>query len=87
MNNDPAPSFAARQRAPHAGADEDEDGASQNGEHPEVAGETSTAPPEEQERQRRKRAGLVKKLQSVSHLQKSLDMIVFAYTCTLYYME
>ncbi|KAK0633442.1 hypothetical protein B0T14DRAFT_420567 [Immersiella caudata] len=87
MNNDPAPSFAARQRAPHPGADDDEDGGSQLSDHPEVAEETPAAAPEEQERQRKRRAGLVKKLQSVSHLQKSLDMIVFAYSCTLYYME
>ncbi|KAK0656128.1 hypothetical protein B0T16DRAFT_320334 [Cercophora newfieldiana] len=86
MNNDPAPSFAARQRAPHSGAEDDEDGASQLSEQPEVAGEPSPAV-QEQERQRKRRAGLVKKLQSVSHLQKNLDMIVFAYTCTLYYME
>jgi hypothetical protein len=87
MNNDPAPSFAARQRAPHTGADDSEDGASQPGDHSEVAEEAPTAAQEEQERQRKRRAGLVKKLQSVSHLQKSLDMIVFAYTCTLYYLE
>ncbi len=35
----------------------------------------------------KRREGLVKKLELVSHLQKSLDMIVFAYICTLYYME
>jgi hypothetical protein len=87
MNNDSAPSFAARPRAPHPGADDDDDNASQGSEQPEVTEETTTPAQEEQERQRKRRAGLVKKLQSVSHLQKNLDMIVFAYTCTLYYME
>ncbi|OIW35358.1 DUF1746-domain-containing protein, partial [Coniochaeta ligniaria NRRL 30616] len=37
--------------------------------------------------ERMRKAGLVKKLQFMSHLMKSLDMVVFAEICTLYYME
>ncbi|KAK3936061.1 DSC E3 ubiquitin ligase complex subunit 4 [Diplogelasinospora grovesii] len=38
-------------------------------------------------REERRKAGMAQKLQFMSHLQKSLDMIVYAYLCTLYYME
>ncbi|KAK3396474.1 hypothetical protein B0T20DRAFT_272599 [Sordaria brevicollis] len=38
-------------------------------------------------RQERRKAGLKKKLHFMSNLQRNLDMIFFAYLCTLYYME
>ena len=56
----------------------------------EPSGLSPAAPSQSPSRPRqneKRREGLVKKLQLVSHLQKSLDMIVFVYICTLYYME
>lgn len=44
-------------------------------------------PAARQKEKEKRREGLVKKLELVSHLQKTLDMIVFVYICTLYYME
>ncbi|KAK0628419.1 hypothetical protein B0T17DRAFT_470150, partial [Bombardia bombarda] len=41
----------------------------------------------EPSRRQKRKDGLNKKLQFVNHLQKSLDMVVIAYICTLYYME
>ncbi|EAA36213.2 hypothetical protein GE21DRAFT_868 [Neurospora crassa] len=38
-------------------------------------------------REEKRKLGLKKKLQFMSHLQRNLDMIYFAYLCTLYYME
>lgn len=35
----------------------------------------------------KQRVGLAKKLEFVTHLQRSLDMLVWSYMCTLYYME
>jgi len=84
MNDDPTSSFAARQRATEPDANHeqvrDQHGA-------EEVDESSTASQQESERKERRKAGLIKKLQFMSHLQKSLDAIVFAYLCTLYYME
>ncbi|KAK1757674.1 DSC E3 ubiquitin ligase complex subunit 4 [Echria macrotheca] len=80
MNNDASPSSAARQRAIQPDADDDE------GHGVDEAGEPSAAS-RESERQAKRRSGLAKKLQFMSHLQKSLDTIVFAYLCVLYYME
>jgi hypothetical protein len=86
-HDDPGPSSAARQLPPRSdgeydGADEHavraedirRDGGSDEGDSPS-------------RRQEKRREGLVKKLELVSHLQKSLDMIVVVYICTLYYME
>ncbi|KAK5654979.1 hypothetical protein OQA88_6738 [Cercophora sp. LCS_1] len=83
MNHDPSSSLAARQRAPRPDADDD----LETSDHDEdvVTGADEAA--QESERQEKRKAGLAKKLQFVSHLQKSLDTIVFAYLCTLYYME
>lgn len=80
MSHDPSPSSAARPLdapdAPDAQDPTDE------------AGEpSSAAAAQEDERNQKRRAGRAKKLQAVTHLQKSLDMIVFAYISALYYME
>lgn len=80
MSHDPSPSSAARPLdvpdAPDAQGPTDE------------AGEpSSVVAAQEDERKQKRRAGRAKKLQAVTHLQKSLDMIVFAYISALYYME
>ncbi|KAK1829857.1 DSC E3 ubiquitin ligase complex subunit 4 [Podospora conica] len=76
MSHDSSPSSAARQRALPPDADDADE-----------AGEPSSAAAQDDERKQKLRAGRAKKLQAVTHLQKSLDMIVFAYLCALYYME
>ncbi|KAK0730684.1 hypothetical protein B0H67DRAFT_474954 [Lasiosphaeris hirsuta] len=91
MNDDSAPSFAARQHAPHIDPSDELDGEDYGNEHSEAGGEasnsTSTTSSQDSERHQKRRAGLVKKLQFMNHLQKSLDTIVFSYICALYYME
>jgi len=87
MNNDPVSDPAPRLRAQFPGADDEQDGASQSSDRAEETGESSSVASRESMRQQKRRAGLAKKLQSVNHLQKSLDTIVFAYVCILYYME
>ncbi|KAK4099797.1 DUF1746-domain-containing protein [Parathielavia hyrcaniae] len=77
MNNDPGPSYAARQllppRADDAATDDDDD-------DEYILEERSGDIGSDEE-------GLLKKLELVTHLRKTLDMIVVAYICTLYYME
>ncbi|KAK3362950.1 hypothetical protein B0T25DRAFT_468558 [Lasiosphaeria hispida] len=91
MNNDPAPSFAARQRTPHIDSGDEHDEEDHGSEHSDAGGEasnsTSTPPSQDPERHQKRRAGLVKKLQFMNHLQKSLNTVVFSYICALYYME
>ncbi|KAL1837955.1 hypothetical protein VTJ49DRAFT_3226 [Mycothermus thermophilus] len=55
-------------------------------EHDDAAATTDDNSPSRR-RDKRRRQALAKKLELVSHLQKSLDMMVFAYICTLYSME
>lgn len=84
MNDDPGPSSPARQPPPLPGADID------TGEYDGRTDEGGDGQPRDgssPRRQDRRRAGLAKKLELISHLQKSLDMMVFVYICTLYYME
>jgi len=85
MSHDPSPSSAARQRAPPLDAHDAPDAQGHTDE--DEAGEPSSAAAREDERNQKRRAGRAKKLQAVTHLQKSLDMIVFAYISALYYME
>lgn len=89
MNDDPEPSFAARQQQQHI-----PDGESSRrdpiDEQQSTALNNNSAQDDDDEqtsRQERRKAGLKKKLQFMSHLQRNLDMIFFAYLCTLYYME
>ncbi|KXX83086.1 DSC E3 ubiquitin ligase complex subunit 4 [Madurella mycetomatis] len=84
MNDDPGPSSPARQPPPRPDTDTD------TGEYGGRADEGGDGQPRDgssSRRQDKRRAGLAKKLELVSHLQKSLDMMVFVYICTLYYME
>ncbi|KAK3330401.1 hypothetical protein B0H66DRAFT_468182 [Apodospora peruviana] len=110
MNNDPIPSFAARQQRPqhndheddnerqhdsttqdnrrrggiHATVEEDNNNDAGPSSAPAVAAEEPRDGPS---RKQKRKDALAKKLQFMTHLQRSLDMVVFAYICTLYYME
>lgn len=79
MNDDPGPSSAARQLPSRS--EGEYDAAEDTGRAEESS---STRPVVDDDRRRQ---GLAKKLELVSHLQKSLDMMVVVYICTLYYME
>ncbi|KAK4042117.1 hypothetical protein C8A01DRAFT_33881 [Parachaetomium inaequale] len=85
-HDDPGPSSAARQLPPRSDGEYDDAGehAVRAEDNPGDGRPTEDSP---SRRQEKRREGLVKKLELVSHLQKSLDMIVFVYICTLYYME
>lgn len=72
MNNDATPSSAATGQP--LAATSGSDGATAQADSPETV-------------ERNRKAGLGKKLQFMTHLMKSLDMVVFAEMCTLYYME
>ncbi|KAK4158125.1 DSC E3 ubiquitin ligase complex subunit 4 [Chaetomidium leptoderma] len=86
MNDDPGPSSAARLLPPRPDGSEYE--AEEHHVHTEEGGAGGQSTGDSAARQKEKRReGLVKKLELVSHLQKSLDRIVFVYICTLYYME
>ncbi len=69
--------------AESASGDDQPTGSEPSGLSPAARSQSRSRPRQNEKR----REGLVKKLELVSHLQKSLDMIVFAYICTLYYME
>ncbi|KAL2154010.1 hypothetical protein VTH82DRAFT_2686 [Thermothelomyces myriococcoides] len=85
MSDDPGPSSAARQLPPWSDGEyhADEHAVHSENGRPDVRPDEST----ESQRQRKRREGLTRKLELVKHLQKSLDMIVVVYICTLYYME
>lgn len=100
MNHDPNPSFAARQRLQfdddnehQTGDTTDDNRSTTHSEHSQGNGDAGPSevadvpPPSEPSRRQKRKEGLAKKLEFVSHLQKSLDMVVFAYMCTVYYME
>lgn len=77
MNDDAAPSSAAGQPSTTAGGS--------HGADPSRDDNSPRASAADSERVRK--AGLAKKLQFMTHLMKSLDMVVFAEICALYYME
>jgi hypothetical protein len=89
MNDDPGPSSAARQLPPRsdAGGEHHVDEHSVHAEESRDGQSDEGAGPAPRQQEEKRREGLVKTLELVSHLQKSLDMIVFVYICTLYYME
>ncbi|AEO65340.1 d202442e-c2b3-480a-99dd-7ca3cd80fa52 [Thermothielavioides terrestris] len=80
MNDDPGPSSATRQLPRRS--DGDVDAASEQ--HDGGPGESGGRRPVDEDKRRQ---GLAKKLEFISHLQKSLDMMVVVYICTLYSME
>ncbi|KAK3900261.1 hypothetical protein C8A05DRAFT_17411 [Staphylotrichum tortipilum] len=95
-HDDPGPSYAARQPPPPPPSDREDDaagasassGTSNSGGSSQVGEEgPDTSPGSPQPERERRREGLAKKLEFVSHLQKTLDMIVVVYICTIYSME
>ncbi|KAK4128406.1 DUF1746-domain-containing protein [Parathielavia appendiculata] len=92
MNNDPGPSFAARQPLPPRSDDAEYDDNEYDAEERRAAadgGHGDMHPDEDatSQKKEKRRDGLLKKLELVTHLRKTLDMTVVAYICTLYYME
>lgn len=85
MNHDPGPSSAARQLPPRP--EDGENDAEELGGRTDGDGGNPSDDASSSERKEKRRQGLAKKLEFVSHLQKSLDMTVFVYISTLYYME
>ena len=81
MNHDAAPSSSAAGRRPAHDDAHDAGESSQQGDGRDGAAGRS------QSRTRKDKAGLAKKFQFMTDLMTSLDMIVFAELCTLYYME
>ncbi|KAK4461070.1 hypothetical protein QBC42DRAFT_270982 [Cladorrhinum samala] len=75
MNDDPGPSSAARQH-PNTTATT-----------PPLSPEDGNDAPTDNDVQERQRKGLETKLKFMTHLQRSLDLLVFVYISTLYYME
>ncbi|KAK0737596.1 hypothetical protein B0T21DRAFT_168282 [Apiosordaria backusii] len=80
MNDDPGSSSTAR---PNNNTTDPE--------HPEESAAEGSSrndgQPNDSEVKNKQRVGLAKKLEFVTHLQRSLDMMVWSYMCTLYYME
>jgi hypothetical protein len=83
MNHDPISSSAASQ-PPNRDADDRE-----SGQNADASGgqERDASTQSRSEASTYRKLGLGKKLQFMTHLMRSLDMIVFAEICTLYYME
>ncbi|KAK3996819.1 hypothetical protein QBC44DRAFT_316625 [Cladorrhinum sp. PSN332] len=82
MNDDPGPSSAARQQQLSTPTSP-----TTNTTRPPVSvpgQDRGDAAPNSQQKQR---AGLAKKLEFMTHLQQSLDLLVYVYISTLYYME
>ena len=81
MSHDAGPSSSAANLPPvdHDGRDA--------GESSREGGRQDGARQRSESRARKVKAGLAKKLRFMTDLMTSLDMIVFAELCTLYYME
>lgn len=94
MNDDPTLSSAANQPPTHpddSGAGNERDaGRTREEDGPAQASSSSSAPSQsvaDTAASLKRKAGLAKKLQFMTHLMRNLDMIVFAEICALYYME
>lgn len=79
MNDDPASSSAAARQPPSEDDRHSPDDAAGNGLPQEETPSEAIA--------RKSKAGLAKKLQFMTDLMASLDMLVYAELATLYYME
>ncbi|KAL2134745.1 hypothetical protein VTI74DRAFT_10901 [Chaetomium olivicolor] len=88
-DDDPGPSSAAWQPPPRSDAEYDaRELDQQHHVRPEESSRSHESPLQRRQRQHeRRRQGIAKKLEFITHLQKSLDMIVFVFICTLYSME
>lgn len=73
MNNDDMPSPVPGGQQPVQRTDADAD--------------ADTATMTQSERDTMRKHGLMKKLQFMTHLMRSLDLVVFAEMCAMYYME
>ena len=81
MNHDAVPN------SPAAGLTPVHDDAQSAGESSREGGRRDSARRRAQSRARKAKAGLARKFLFMTDLMTSLDMIVFAELCTLYYME
>ena len=81
MNNDPTASSAAHEPTNDSDAQDAVDETTQDTNRRRSRGTRSSSIT------RRAKAGFAKKLQFMTHLMISLDMLVFAELCVLYYME
>ncbi|KAK4201303.1 hypothetical protein QBC40DRAFT_278566 [Triangularia verruculosa] len=80
MNDDPGSSSTARPSNNTTDPEHSE-------ESPAGANDRNDGQSSESEVKNKQRVGLAKKLEFMTHLQRSLDMLVWSYMCTLYYME
>ncbi|KAK3299009.1 uncharacterized protein B0H64DRAFT_430096 [Chaetomium fimeti] len=89
MSDDPGPSSTVRQPPSRSDGeyDTEEHAVPGNIEDGGRGDDRSSEEESTSRKQEKRREGLAKKLELVSHLQKNLDMMVFVYICTLYYME
>jgi hypothetical protein len=95
MNDAPSPSSSARvdARNDHAALDNGQDASRHDGNAAPAPTSRSRAGSHINGRRRKKKSrkkrnpGLVKKLEFVTHLLKTLDTLVFAELSALYYME
>lgn len=99
MNDDPGPSSAARQPSLTIADDEEDAARLQQHDGPPISSSSSGEGPsdngpaipsewsEAHKTQEKQREGLAKKHEFMMQLSRSLDDLVFAYACTLYYME
>ncbi|KAH6854482.1 hypothetical protein B0I37DRAFT_362101 [Chaetomium sp. MPI-CAGE-AT-0009] len=88
MSDDPGPSSTVRQLPSRSDGEYDTEEHTVPGRTEDDRGDDRSGEEEStSRRQEKRREGLAKKLELVSHLQKNLDMMVFVYICTLYYME
>lgn len=100
MNDDPTAASSAARSPTHDDSDSDSDVDVQADVDTDAeAGEGSSQQPRTSRRSRnngrrrsssrvrRAKAGIAKKLEFMGHLMSSLDVLVFAELCVLYYME
>ncbi|CAP64924.1 uncharacterized protein PODANS_1_13150 [Podospora anserina S mat+] len=80
MNDDPGSSSTARPNTHTTDPDHSEGSTTE-------ASSRNDGQSSDSEVKNKQRVGLAKKLEFVTHLQRSLDMLVWSYMCTLYYME
>lgn len=83
MNDDPIPSAAAASGSEPTHNDRP-DGTAENAPEGSRSGGSRKR---SRSAARRAKAGLAKKLEFTTHLMTSLDMVVFAELCALYYLE
>lgn len=93
MNDDPTPASSAA-RLPTLDENDSDARSQDDGDTPAPSTQQSqrrrrsrTGRRRSSSRVRRAKAGIAKKLEFMTHLMSSLDVLVFAELCVLYYME